>query len=72
MEQQLADDREWLLDTVSPSLADLSVHFIYSWLMLNSRGFFNSELVGSLFKKTRFPRTIKVSAVIVGGKKWNT
>ncbi|KAL0070540.1 hypothetical protein AAF712_002379 [Marasmius tenuissimus] len=59
IENQLADGREWLLDTVSPGLADLSVHYIYSWVMLNSMGFFNSEVVNSLFERSRFPKTIK-------------
>ncbi|KAI0921654.1 hypothetical protein AcW1_004435 [Taiwanofungus camphoratus] len=32
LERQLADGREWLMDTVSPSLADISAHFLYSWM----------------------------------------
>jgi len=32
LEQQLADGREWLLDTETPSLADVSAHVIYDWM----------------------------------------
>ncbi|KAF4620067.1 hypothetical protein D9613_005226 [Agrocybe pediades] len=31
VEQQLSDGREWLFDTETPSLADISVHFIVAW-----------------------------------------
>jgi len=31
-DEQLADGREWLFDTELPSLADISVHFIYDWI----------------------------------------
>ncbi|KAL6305895.1 hypothetical protein BKA93DRAFT_777208 [Sparassis latifolia] len=32
IEEQLADGREWLLDTEAPGLADISVHFVVAWL----------------------------------------
>ncbi|KAJ7781269.1 hypothetical protein B0H16DRAFT_1497701 [Mycena metata] len=32
VEEQLADGREWLFDTELPSLADISVHFVYAWI----------------------------------------
>lgn len=31
IEQQLHDSREWLFDTLSPSLADISLHFILAF-----------------------------------------
>jgi len=34
LEEQLSDGREWLFDTEQPGLGDLSVHYIYSWIML--------------------------------------
>ncbi|KAL0581249.1 hypothetical protein V5O48_000837, partial [Marasmius crinis-equi] len=54
IEQQLQDDREWLLDTISPSLADLSVHFIYAWI--KKMPWFDPAIVDSLLDKGRFPR----------------
>ncbi|KAH9927203.1 uncharacterized protein BXZ73DRAFT_102789 [Epithele typhae] len=32
LEEQFADGREWLFDTETPSLADLSVHYVWEWL----------------------------------------
>ncbi|KDQ64297.1 hypothetical protein JAAARDRAFT_144871 [Jaapia argillacea MUCL 33604] len=32
LEEQLSDGREWLFDTESPGLGDLSAHFVYSWI----------------------------------------
>jgi hypothetical protein len=32
LEQQLADGREWLMDTRAPGLADLGTEFVVSWL----------------------------------------
>ncbi|GBE80047.1 hypothetical protein SCP_0212490 [Sparassis crispa] len=32
VEEQLADGREWLLDTEAPGLADISFHFVFEWL----------------------------------------
>ncbi|EIN10838.1 hypothetical protein PUNSTDRAFT_43613 [Punctularia strigosozonata HHB-11173 SS5] len=32
LESQLTDGREWLLSTDSPSVADISIHFIYNWI----------------------------------------
>jgi hypothetical protein len=32
LEEQLADGREWLFDTRSPSYVDISLHFIIAWI----------------------------------------
>ncbi|KAJ3571432.1 hypothetical protein NP233_g3763 [Leucocoprinus birnbaumii] len=52
IEEQLSDDRQWLFDTESPSLADISVHFLLAWVN-NFRG------VESLYDEKQIPRTIK-------------
>ncbi|KAH9948342.1 hypothetical protein B0H21DRAFT_805801 [Amylocystis lapponica] len=51
LEEQLADGREWLSDTDSPSLADISVHFIYNWIRT---GPFKVDL----FDGQKFPNSI--------------
>lgn len=56
VEEQLNDDREWLFDTESPSLADISVHFLLAWVR-EFRG------VESLYDTSQFPKTLKVAAV---------
>lgn len=50
---QLADGREWLFDTELPSLADISVHFVYAWIK-PFRG------VESLFDPKTFPKSLEV------------
>ncbi|KAF7313758.1 Glutathione S-transferase [Mycena chlorophos] len=52
VEEQLSDGRQWLLDTETPSLADISVHFVYAW---------TKSLPGSkeLFDEQAFPNTLK-------------
>jgi len=52
IEEQLSDGREWLFDTELPSLADLSVHFVYAWV----KGFRGVE---SLFDAKTFPRSLE-------------
>jgi len=43
-EEQLADGREWLFDTELPGLADISVHFLYSWIQpFALEGLFDAE-----------------------------
>ncbi|KAI0751555.1 hypothetical protein C8Q80DRAFT_1157919 [Daedaleopsis nitida] len=32
IEEQLSDGREWLMDTETPSLADMSVHYVWEWM----------------------------------------
>jgi len=32
IEEQLSDSRQWLMDTETPSLIDISVHFILAWI----------------------------------------
>ncbi|KAJ6614280.1 hypothetical protein B0H10DRAFT_2045500 [Mycena sp. CBHHK59/15] len=54
VEEQLSDGREWLFDTELPSLADVSVHFIYSWV--NSKPFSGVE---SLFDPNTFPKALE-------------
>lgn len=51
LEEQLSDDREWLFDTELPSLADVSVYFVYEWLR------WNKELLDA----QKFPKAIQVS-----------
>ncbi|TCD70432.1 hypothetical protein EIP91_003513 [Steccherinum ochraceum] len=34
LEQQLADDRDWLLDTTTPGLADIAAHFVCNWVRI--------------------------------------
>ncbi|TEB30237.1 hypothetical protein FA13DRAFT_1734066 [Coprinellus micaceus] len=52
IEEQLSDGREWLFDTVTPGLADISVHFVLAWIkgMPTSAG---------LFDEKRFPNALK-------------
>lgn len=54
LEEELADGREWVLDTEGPSLADVSAHFVFSWM----RVFKN---VKEIFDATVFPKSIAVS-----------
>ncbi|ESK97607.1 glutathione s-transferase [Moniliophthora roreri MCA 2997] len=52
IEEQLKDGREWLFDTEAPSLADVAVHFVYSWL----RPMRNAH---PLFNEAKFPTALK-------------
>jgi len=52
IEEQLSDDREWLFDTELPSLADVSVHFVYVWAK-SFRG------VETLFDTNTFPKSLE-------------
>ncbi|KAH9483070.1 hypothetical protein JR316_0005170 [Psilocybe cubensis] len=52
IEQQLSDSRQWLFNTVTPSLADVSVHFIFNW----ARSFKGTE---QLFDASRIPLTMQ-------------
>jgi len=52
IEEQLSDGREWLFDTELPSLADVSVHFVYAWVK-TFRG------VESLFDANTFPKSLE-------------
>jgi glutathione S-transferase len=52
VEEQLSDSREWLFNTVSPSLADISVHFVFAW----SRSFKGTD---TLFDTKRVPFTLQ-------------
>ncbi|KAI0796853.1 hypothetical protein C8Q75DRAFT_802526 [Abortiporus biennis] len=51
IEEQLSDGREYLLDTATPSLADLSAHFILDWMKV-FRG------VRDVFDSKVFPATV--------------
>ncbi|KAF8915912.1 hypothetical protein CPB85DRAFT_1292377 [Mucidula mucida] len=51
-EEQLGDGREWLFDTTSPSLADVSLHFILSWIKA-------APGTESVFDEKKAPRTLK-------------
>lgn len=50
IEDQLSDSREWLFDTEGPSLADISVHFIFAWVksLPAGRAIFNEKLYPNL------------------------
>ncbi|KAJ7512478.1 hypothetical protein B0H11DRAFT_2214273 [Mycena galericulata] len=52
IEEQLSDGREWLFDTELPSLADISVHFVYVWIK-------NFNGVDSLFDAGTFPKSLE-------------
>ncbi|KAK1224388.1 hypothetical protein PQX77_012684 [Marasmius sp. AFHP31] len=52
VEEQLRDGREWLFDTVSPSLADVSVHYVFAWLK-------TLRPARPLFDEGKFPNTFK-------------
>ncbi|KAG7449324.1 uncharacterized protein BT62DRAFT_945497, partial [Guyanagaster necrorhizus] len=52
-EEQLCDGREWLFDTTSPSLADISLHVVYSWV----KSFRRLE-TKALFDEHKFPHVI--------------
>ncbi|EIW61458.1 uncharacterized protein TRAVEDRAFT_162670 [Trametes versicolor FP-101664 SS1] len=51
LEEQLADGREWLMDTETPSLADITVHFPWVWMQ-------QFRALRDLFDRARFPATI--------------
>ncbi|CCL98447.1 uncharacterized protein FIBRA_00445 [Fibroporia radiculosa] len=51
LEAQLADGREWLLDTTAPGLADIIVHTPFAWARTLSS-------LADLFDPTVVPRTI--------------
>lgn len=55
VEEQLSDDREWLFDTESPSVADLSIHFAYNWAKSDAFG----DITKPLFDNKRFPKAMK-------------
>ncbi|KAF7345668.1 Glutathione s-transferase [Mycena venus] len=52
VEEQLSDGREWLFDTELPSLADVSVHFVFAWIKRN-------PAAESLFDVSTFPKSLK-------------
>jgi hypothetical protein len=56
IDSQLSDGREWIFDTISPSLADVSVFFVFNWIK-------KGENIDDLYDKSRFPHTIQVSIV---------
>ncbi|KAH8106019.1 hypothetical protein BXZ70DRAFT_917812 [Cristinia sonorae] len=51
LEQQLSDGRQWIMDTTSPGLVDISAHVVFRWL-----GFFKS--VREIFDINVFPQSI--------------
>ena len=57
VEEQLADGRQWLLDTEKPGLVDIDVHFLFSWLQLfkNLKEIYDPAVV---------PKTLKVLCVV--------
>ncbi|RDB22647.1 hypothetical protein Hypma_010238 [Hypsizygus marmoreus] len=57
LEEQLSDGREWLFDTDIPSLADISVHFIFDWI----KGFRPAK---PLFDAQKFPNSLRWLAAV--------
>ncbi|KAM5545536.1 hypothetical protein V8D89_000574 [Ganoderma adspersum] len=55
IEEQLSDGREWLMDTETPGLGDISVHYVWDW-MLSFRPL--RYLKNELFDETKFPATL--------------
>ncbi|KAI0637991.1 hypothetical protein C8Q77DRAFT_403635 [Trametes polyzona] len=51
LEEQLADGREWLLDTETPSLADITVHFPWAWMQ-------QFRSLRDLFDRAKYPASI--------------
>ncbi|KZT13057.1 uncharacterized protein LAESUDRAFT_733605 [Laetiporus sulphureus 93-53] len=68
LEQQLTDEREWVMDTESPSLADVSVHFLIIWMQ-------NMKTLDDLFDKNTLPNTLawfsRMNAHVESAKKAN-
>jgi len=52
LEEQLSDGREWLFDTVVPSLADISAYAIFGWIAV-------FKLLRDLFSPKTSPRTVE-------------
>ncbi|PIL34616.1 hypothetical protein GSI_03395 [Ganoderma sinense ZZ0214-1] len=55
IEEQLSDGREWLMDTETPGLADISVHYIWDW-MLSFRPL--RYIKNELLDDAKFPATL--------------
>lgn len=54
LEEQLSDGREWLMDTETPGLADISLHFIFTFV----RSFLPDS---DIFDPKAFPKALAVS-----------
>ncbi|SJL02100.1 uncharacterized protein ARMOST_05424 [Armillaria ostoyae] len=52
--EQLRDGREWLFDTISPSLADIALHVVYSWVksfqMPEAQALFDEQKISYVIK----------------------
>ena len=59
LEEQLVDGRDWLMDTETPSLADLSVHYVWEWML----EFRPLRHLKDLFDPAVFPRTVAVRPI---------
>ncbi|CDO71392.1 hypothetical protein BN946_scf184908.g150 [Trametes cinnabarina] len=51
LEEQLADGRKWLMDTETPSLADITVQFSWAWMQ-------RFRSLRDLFDGAKFPASI--------------
>lgn len=57
-EEQLYDGRDWLFDTVSPSLADISLHFLYACVA-------PFPAAKTLFDASKYPKFVAVRLSLV-------
>lgn len=53
LEEQLADGREWLFDTVKPGLGDIAAYTVYGWVI-------RFRAVRAAFSSEKFPWSLKV------------
>ena len=56
LEEQLADGRLTLFDTVEPGLADIAAHALYEWVIESGAG-------QDILTKSDFPKTVRVSDI---------
>ena len=57
LEEQLSDGREWVFDTVAPGYCDLSLYFVYGWV-INFKG------MKDALSTEKFPKSRAVSDFI--------
>jgi hypothetical protein len=57
LEEQLSDGREWVMDTVSPGLADVALDFVLTWVR-------PLPAAKALHNLEQFPRIATVSSPV--------